>query len=306
MLELFMFSIIIPNYNGKKFLESSLGSIFKQKGKIKKEVIVVDNGSADGSVEWLKRPTAPTFRGEKLKVIFNKKNLGFAKAVNQGIKQAKYDYLIVMNNDLKLEKNWLQIMEKAIKRWSKKEKIGAYFGKVLDWEGKRLESAGLVYFSSGKAFNRGNGEPIKKRKYNQEEVIWGGSASVIVYRKEALKKVGLFDPLFFAYLEDVDLALRLNASGFKTVFVPQALSYHKGGGTADLTSNLRYRLVARNWWFIILKHYSANYLFRHLPGIVLEQFKNFLKVGNLSGMIWVVRELVLKCPKLIKKRKPLF
>ena len=210
-----------------------------------------------------------------------------------------------MNNDLKLKKDWLEEINRSIKKWEKKEKVGAYFGQVLDWEGKKIESTGLVYFPSGKALNRDNGEIFKKDKYDREEVIWGGSASVIVYSKKALKRIGLFDPLFFAYLEDVDLSLRLNAFGFKTIFVPKAISYHRGGGTADKMGNLRYRLVARNWWFIILKHYSLSYLFKHWPKIIFEQSKNFVKAGSLGGMFWVIKELVLKCPTIIRKRKPI-
>ncbi len=325
-----MFSIIIPNYNGKKLLEDCLKSVFRSIGyrekgigyrgiakkqqiskslnvykasdserSISLEVIVVDNGSTDGSVEWLKA------KGSKLKAVFNDKNLGFAEAVNQGIKKAQYPYLVVMNNDLKLKKDWLLEISKSIKTWEKKGKVGAYFGQVLDWEGKKIESTGLVYFPSGKALNRDNGKIFKKDRYDQEEVIWGASASVVVYSKKALDKVGLFDPLFFAYLEDVGLSLRLNSFGFKTVFVPSALSYHQGGATTKMFKGLRYRLVARNWWFIILKHYSSSYLLKNGPMFLVEQFNNFVKVGRLSGMGWVVKELILKCPKIIKKRKPI-
>jgi GT2 family glycosyltransferase len=120
-----------------------------------------------------------------------------------------------------------------------------------------------------------------------------------------LEKVGFFDEDFFAYLEDVDLSLRLQNAGWKTLCVPQAIAYHLGGGTADRMGDLRYRLVARNWWFIILKHYPARTFFRRFPEIIIEQSKNLVAVRNVKGMLWVVKELLIKWPKIIKKRKPI-
>ncbi len=301
-----MFSFVIPNFNGEDYLPACLNSILKQKGKIKKEVIVVDNGSSDQSLSLLKKKIKEFEKvGVSFLIIKNDKNLGFAGAVNQGIRKSKYSYLVVMNNDLKLKEDWLEEMVGVIRGRKKEKGIGAYFGQVLNWEGKKIESTGLVYFPWGKAINRDNGRLFKKSKQFCEEIIWGGSASVIVYSKKALQATGLFDPLFFAYLEDVDLALRLNDSGFKTLFIPKAIAYHRGGGTADKQKGLRYRLVARNWWFIILKHYSLSYLFKYCQEVIIEQFKNFYKVDSLVDKLWVVREVISKWPKINKKRKPI-
>ncbi|MFH1601798.1 MAG: glycosyltransferase family 2 protein [Candidatus Shapirobacteria bacterium] len=298
-----MFSFIVPNYNGQKLLSSCLKSIGKQDRKIKKEIIIIDNASFDDSLRIVKKFQFlnPNFQ---VKLIKNYKNLGFAAAVNQGIKKARYSYLVIMNNDLVIANDWLERINIGIVNWRDKEKTGAFFGQVLDWKGEKIESTGLIFSSCGKAFNRGNGERAKSSSYQNQEVIWGGSASVIVYAKKALGKIGLFDPMFFAYLEDVDLALRLNNLGLKTVYLPQVISYHQGGATTD-KMKIRYRLAARNWWFIILKHYSLKYFLKNFLGIIKEQLKNFLRVEGITGKFWVISELIKKWPILAKKRKPI-
>jgi len=294
-----MFSIIIPNYNGKEFLADCLSSLPKNL-----EVIVIDNSSTDGSVEYLKK--------KEIKLIENKKNLGFAKAVNQGILAAKNNYVVAMNNDLRVEKNWFKVMTEAIKRWQNKEKVGAYFGKVLDWDGKRIESTGLIYWLKGKAFNRGNGEIDSANKYNKEEFIFGASASMVVYYKPALLKIGLFDEDFFAYEEDVDLALRLKEIGWRTLYVPKAISCHLGGATSKRMANFRQRMDTKNWWFIIIKNYPISILIKHGPEILIERIRNLsglIKATPWSKIPWVIirtyGEILLKLPKMFVKRKPL-
>ena len=339
-------SVIIPNWNGERLLRKNLAKILKAwpKGT---EVIIVDDGSTDGSVEliksltssrvneWLKKKekkeknnnnksnsliTNSLIKNRKItiKLIENKKNLGFAGAVNQGIKVAKNNYVAVMNNDLRLEKNWFLVMKNMIQKYpAEKKKIGTYFGTVLNWNGTKIESTGLQYWLKGRAKNRDNGKRLKystiqifKRK--KQEFVWGASASVVVYYKPALMEVGLFDEDFFAYEEDVDLALRLWGADWKTLYVPQAIAYHLGGGTSRRMGNFRQRMDAKNWWFIIIKNYPWSILIRYGPEILIERLR------NLSGLlkstpIWrwpidvarVYGEVVLKLPKMIRKRKPI-
>lgn len=293
VVELFMFSVIIPNYNGKEFLPSCLESIDRS---LAEEIIVVDNGSTDGSLEYLE--------SLDIKLIKNKKNLGFARAVNQGISASKSNYLVVANNDLKFGKNWFKVINQAIGKWERKVGIGAYFGKVLDWEGKKIESVGLDFEIKAKSFNQGNGQIDGPGKYEKTKFIFGASGSAVVYSKKALSEAGFFDRDFFAYLEDVDLSLRLNQLGWKTLYLPRAIAYHAGGQTGDRLG-IRYRLTARNWWFIILKHYPLKVFLKHFPEIIFEQMKNLLAVKNPWFMFWVIKELVIKFPQAIKKRKPI-
>jgi len=368
VVKLDMFSVIIPNYNGERFLQECLVSLAEsmrvylraggKRGERKRvEIIVVDNGSTDGSREYLKKLKFKLKeiknRKLKLKVIFNDQNLGFAKAVNQGIKEARNDYVVVMNNDLRLDKNWFAVMAGAINQWQKKEKVAAYFGTVLNWKGNQIESTGLEYWLKGKARNRDNGRRVSGVRFQvpgfgfqvsgsgfqvsgsgfrvsgvrfqrtksqkpetrnlKPEFVFGASASVVVYYKPALIEVGLFDEDFFAYEEDVDLALRLHSAGWKTLYVPKAISYHLGGGTSSRLGNFRQRMDAKNWWFILIKNYPLGVLIRHSPEIFLERLR------NLSGLLkvtpwwrWPIdlgrtyAEILLKLPRMVKKRRPLF
>lgn len=270
-------TVVIPSRN-PKLLRSCLTSI---DNRLVDEIIVVNNGV---KMERFPKP---------VKVINNKQNLGFAKAVNQGILVAQNDWVIVLNDDLHLDPDWLKTIGRTIEH---NPGFAVYFGKVLDWEGQKIESTGLEFEIKGKSPLRRTDAP--------EGIVFGAPASAIVCHKPTLVKIGLFDEDFFAYLEDVDLSIRLNDHGFKTLYLPQIAAYHRGGATSTQLGNLRYRLTARNWFFIIIKHYSVATLIRHLPEIALEQIKNLLAVKYPSDILWVIKEVIFKCPKILKKRKP--
>lgn len=292
-----MFSVIIPNYNGKELLEECLISVSKALKDFKKsEIIVVDNNSSDGSVKWLKKlqPHAD------IHVIFNSQNLGFPKACNQGAKIAKNKYLVIMNNDIKLNKNWFKIIKKNINKY-KKNKIGCYFGKVLNKNGTKIESIGINFELCGKSSNLGNNEP-DITKYDETSFIWGAPAPIVVYFKSAYNEVGGFDPDFFAYIEDVDLAIRLNQHHWKTLYLPKAISYHIGGATSNqMGKSFRYQYTARNWWYFFIKHYSGQTFIKNLLPIIIEQTKNLLISKNI---FWVIKEIILNFGKMYKKRDP--
>lgn len=260
------FSIIIPNYNGAEFLPSCLTSILnaiKQTPKNNYEIILVDNGSTDNSVPIVKKFSIPD-----TKYIILDTNLGFAYAVNQGILSAKHLWVVPCNNDIKLSPNWFEIMSQTIRDYPN---IPAFFGTVKNYDGSKIESTGLKFYLRGKCLN------IRK-KITRPKLIWGGNASLIIYNKKIIQKIGLLDPHFFAYEEDVDLAFRLNSSGYHTLLVPQAISYHLGGGTSRKMGYLRQMMDAKNWWLIILKNYSLKTIFFNFFPILEERLR------NLSGL----------------------
>ncbi|MBU2592729.1 MAG: glycosyltransferase family 2 protein [Patescibacteria group bacterium] len=314
-----MFSVVILNYNGQEFLSGCLGSILAADGSLVTEIIVVDNGSSDGSVKTIRKfqiskpkfQTSSKSQISKIKLIENRRNLGFAKAANQGILAAKEDFVVLINNDLRLDKQWFLEAKKAIEKWHKKEPVAAYFGKVLNWQGTEIESTGLVYWLKGKSLNRGNGLSAKTDRYQKEEFVFGPSASVVVYYQPALVQAGLFDEDFFAYEEDVDLNLRLNNAGWKTLYSPKMIAYHLGGGTSRKMGNFRQRMDTKNWWFIIIKNYPVSILVKYGLSIFIERLRNLS--GLIKATAWyripatllaTYGELLLKLPKLLKKRKP--
>jgi len=308
-------SIIIPNLNGENFLPACLQSLKNaiNKAKISAEIILVDNASTDISPDFF------TSFCKKNKINYQllslKKNYGFAGAVNRGVKVTKTDWVLVCNNDLKIDQNWLYFISKALKHQSSKvplSNLAAISGTVLNYDGTAFESQGLKFYYSGKCDNLSNGQPFSPKAlkhYSSNALIWGASAALTLYNKKIFNLVGGFDEDFFAYEEDVDLSLRLHNLGYTTLYVPEALSYHLGGATSSRMGNFRHRMDAKNWIYIILKNYSTTELFHYFPSIFVERLR------NLSGLIKntplrdipkdvfkTYFEVIKTIPKILKKR----
>ena len=309
------FSIIIPNYNGASFLKDCLTSLLAAISKIKFsnfEIILVDNNSHDNSLLEIKKfEHSLKIVNCKLKIIANKENFGFAPAVNQGIKKAKFEWVVLLNNDVTLDSNWFLKIKKEIKK-NKDPKITTFFGTILNKAGDKFESQGLKFFPRGKAENISNDQPfLRSTIYNlQSNPVWGASAALVVYKKDILKKVGLFDEDFFAYEEDVDLSLRLHNLGYKTLYVPPAICYHLGGGTSGKMGNFRNRMDAKNWIYIIIKNYSKKEFFQNFFPIIIERLRNLSGLIKntppsliIKSLITTYGEVIINLPKMIKKRK---
>ncbi|MBU3935349.1 glycosyltransferase family 2 protein [Patescibacteria group bacterium] len=290
------FSIIIPNLNGAEFLPDCLNSLIlaiKNCPQSKFEIILVDNASTDDSLNLAKKIYP------QIKIIRNPKNFGFAKAINQGSKLAKYSWIVPCNNDIKLAPNWFKIMSQTIKNNSN---ISAFFGTIKNRSGDKIESTGLKFFNSGKAKNI-------QAKQSKPKTIWGGNGALIIYQKNIFRSLGGFDPDFFAYLEDVDFNLRLNQTKHLTLLVPSAVSFHLGGGTSQKFNNLRQVKTVQNWIYIIIKNYSAKQIWQNLPGIIEQRFRNLsYLLKNTPFFLWiptlisVYGQIIIKIPVMLKKR----
>ena len=250
-----MISVIIPNFNGAGFLPA-LFSNLKKVILPEFEIIFIDNGSTDNSV-FLVKKLYP-----KVKVIKNKSNLGFGAAVNQGIKAAREPYVCLLNNDVILKDSWFKYMIASIK---KHPNIACFCGTVLNKNGTSVESMGIDFDWSGKCL---------QLKSHPAGPVWGSSAAVVIYQKNILFNIGCFDPHYFAYLEDVDVAFRLQQKKYQTLLIPQAIAYHLGGGTADKMGNFRAKQTFRNWIYFILKNYSLVQILKYFPKILLERLRN--------------------------------
>ena len=267
-------SIIIPNYNGASWLSDCLKSIVASAQNCPKlliETILVDNNSSDNSREIFHKigQKHPLLHPHFLKLD---QNFGFAAAVNQGIEISKHPLLFVLNNDIRLSSNWFNHLVDSMNKYPD---FSVYYALVLNKKGTKIESSGLKYFMSGKCLNLNNNQNnTYKKRLTGFGPIWGAPASAVIYKKSALKQVGLFDPRFFAYIEDVDLAYRLAKSNHKTLYIPTSYSYHLGGATSSKMGNLRAKMTYRNWHYLILKNYSPNDIIQNLPGIFLERLRN--------------------------------
>ena len=238
-------SVIVLNWNGKKYLKNCLSSLENQTYS-NFEIILVDNRSRDGSVKFVRRNFPQT------KIVENKKNLGVAEGINRGTKLAKGEYIFTLNNDTKLDKNCL---ERLVEVTERDNKIGMSGSKILSLKNPRLiDSVGLNIYLDGLARGRGRKE-IDKEQYNKVEEILLPSACAAMYRKRMLDEIGLFDEDFFAYCEDTDIGLRGRLAGWKAVLVPSAIVYHYYSGTIGEYSNFKAFLVERNHFWVALKNF---------------------------------------------------
>lgn len=214
-------SIIIVNWNGKDLLKVCLPSLKKINYK-SFEIILVDNGSTDGSIKYA-RKIFP-----QIKIVQNKTNLGFAKANNQGIKLSRGELVLFLNNDTKVTPDFLNIL---VKRLISDPKMGAAQPKILHLEKKgKLDSIGSFLTGSGFLYHLGF-EANDSKKLNKEIKLFSGKGSCLLFKREVLKKIGFFDNDFFAYFEETDLCWRLWLAGYYLLYIPRAIIYHKSWGT---------------------------------------------------------------------------
>lgn len=227
-------TIIIPNYNGLKFMEMCMSALEKQTYK-DFEILVVDNGSTDGSVEWLKENEIPS--------IFLPENTGFSGAVNVGIKASKTPFVILLNNDTEAKEGYVEALIREIER---SPKIFSISPKMIQLYHKELmDDGGDMYSIMGWAYQRGVGQEIER--YNRACNVFSACAGAAIYRREVFEEIGYFDEMHFAYLEDIDVGYRAKIAGYYNRYCPSAEIYHVGSGTSGSKYNeFKVRLAARN------------------------------------------------------------
>ena len=216
-------AVVVPNWNGADHLAACLDSLLAQSMTCR--IIVVDNGSVDGSLELLEKY-------DGLEVILNQKNEGFTGGVNPGFQRAMDDdikYVATLNNDAVADKDWLKELTVA---FDKNPRAAIATSKILDGAGKRIDSTGDYLSVWGLPYPRGRGETDLDR-YDELTDIFAASGGASLYRVKALRQIGLFDQDFFAYYEDVDLSFRAQLAGWKVRYVPAAVVYHQIGATSS-------------------------------------------------------------------------
>ncbi len=291
-------SIVIPNWNGKRFLTGCLDSLAKQTYKLL-EVIVVDNGSEDGSVEFL------TQNYPDVKIARFEVNTGFSKAVNRGILESEGEFVVLMNNDTTCKETWISELVKAIKQHPEAGSAGC---KMLAYDDHRiLDGAGDGYRRGGLPGRIGHRE-ADNGQFDTARYILGACGGAALYRRTLFDDIGLFDEDYFAYLEDVDMGLRAQSAGYKCIYVPSAIIYHLGCGTTGSGySPLVVKLSARNNWNTIVKNIPGKLLWKFMPQILYWQ-TYYLAVVTVRGgqvlpyFLGSLQSLML-LPKMLKKRQ---
>jgi len=236
-------SVIVVNWNGKKYLDKCLSSL-KSQSFSDIEIIVVDNGSVDGSVELIEKNYSD------IRVIKNTKNYGFATGNNIGIRASKGKYIATLNNDAMAERDWIKNL---ISVAEKREDMAMFAPKILSYNNTGLiESSGMLVYPDAIAKCRGYLEKDGE-KYNKMEEILLPSACAALYRKNVLFTAGLFDDDYFAYCEDIDLGLRIRLLGFGCIYVPEAKVYHHYSATSRNNLPFKIYLIERNRLWTLIK-----------------------------------------------------
>jgi hypothetical protein len=283
--------VAIANWNGRQYLKNCLISLEEQTFR-EFEVIVVDNASTDGSVEMLQT------HFPRVRVVRNAENLGFAAANNQAIRLSDAPFVATLNNDTEAEAGWLAALVDVME---KNPGAGACASKMLFADRPSIvNSAGIAVDRAGIAWDRLGGEPDVPGETESEEVF-GACAGAALYRRAMLDEVGLFDEDFFAYLEDVDLAWRAQAAGWRALYVPSARVVHHHSGTSVEGSPFKSRLLGRNKVWLVAKNYPWPHWLWYGPAVIVYDLGSVMvalsqgdvnpAVGRWQGLMGLPRML---------------
>lgn len=295
-------TVIIPNWNGMKFLQSCLKSLSVQTFSDFKTV-VIDNASTDGSQDFI-RDNFP-----EVEIVQMDKNYGFTGAVNEGIRRTTTPYLLLLNNDTEVEPEFVEELYKAIE---KDDTIFSVSSKMINfYDRSKMDDAGDLYTLIGWQAQRGVAHPVEK--YNKPCEVFSACAGAAIYRRDAFDIIGLFDDMHFAYLEDIDVGYRAKIYGYKNMYCPTAVVYHMGSATTGAGYNdFKVKISSRNNIYMITKNMPILQLginfFPLLAGHIVK-YMYFKKFGFSKAYLAGVKEGLLtayRCNKVPYKSENLY
>ena len=290
-----LISVIIVNYNGKDLLKACLESIKNQTFQ-SLEIIVIDNSSSDGSVEFIKSAYPD------VKIIPLQRNIGFGGANNAGLKEASGDYIMLLNNDTEADRECIRNLYETMEAHPE---VGICASKMIVYGQGIIDSAGDGFSSNLKCYKRGEG--LSSDLYAKEEYVFGACAGAALYRKKMIEEIGFFDESFFLIHEDSDLNCRAQIAGWKVLYVPNAVVHHKVRSTIGNMSDMAIYYSLRNIEYVRIKNIPLALFLRCFPEIVLSTISEFIYYGlrhkslgvYLRSKIDVIRNL----KKMLLKRK---
>ncbi|RME79790.1 MAG: glycosyltransferase family 2 protein [Chloroflexi bacterium] len=254
-----MLSVIIPNYNGARFLPACFDALRRQTYP-RLEIILVDNASQDDSLSLTRRGYP------EVVIIPLARNLGLTGAINRGIAQARGEVIVPLNNDTEVAPGWAQALVDALERHPE---AGIVASKMLLFDRREiLHSAGDGFGVNGIPINRGVWQK-DEGQFDRDVYIFGGCGGAVAYRRAMLEDIGLFDEELFMYLEDVDLNWRAQLAGYRAVFAPEAVVYHHLSATGGGVIASYY--TGRNTLFVLAKDLPGPLFRRYWRAIVAAQ-----------------------------------
>ncbi|MGB3681070.1 MAG: glycosyltransferase family 2 protein [Rubrobacteraceae bacterium] len=289
-------TVVIPNWNGREFLEACLASLrmqsFEDFG-----IVLVDNGSTDESVAFANESFP------EVEVISLKRNEGFSAAVNAGIKASGSEYVALLNNDTATDPGWLEALVRSAESYPE---AGFFASKLVDFHDRRfLDGAGDALRLGGLPYRLGHGEK-DQGQFDAPAYVFGACAAAALYRRALLEEAGLFDEDFVSYCEDGDLSFRAQLAGYRCLYVPDAVVYHMGGAsTGGKRSATATRLGTRNSLGLLVKNLPLSVVPHVLPFFVLAQLTRLLTAaatGTLRPHLEGLSEALRHLPVMLGKR----
>ncbi len=308
-------AVIVVNWNRRELLRQCLESLARQEGA-GFEVVVVDNGSDDGSPEMV---AGEFLSGGRLvlRLIRNQANLGFCTANNQGFAATRAGFVALLNNDAEADSGWLAALRRC---FDGRPEIGMAASKILVYEEpRRIDKAGHLMYPDGQNRGRGSGEWDVGQYDRVEETLWPDGCAAM-YRKSMLDEIGGFDEDFFAYGDDAELGLRARIAGWGCLYAPDAVVRHHRGSTLGITSSRRLELIERNRVLLAAKLFPWSLLWLNGPYYLARIAAGALAAARGTGEIgkfpswrdksraaWALLKgdfaALLLLPKMLRKRR---
>ena len=303
-------SISLLTWNAEKYLKKCLDSIYNQSYS-NLEILVLDNGSKDKTIKYIKEQN-------NLKIIgFNKENIGFSAGHNRIIKESKGDFVLILNQDVILHKDFIK---EVIKIFYKDKEISSVQGKIMQWKKGFIDTTGIIMLKNRRIINRGQGQ-FDKGQFEKSEEIFGADGAAPIFRRKALEDIKIkseyFDEDFFSYKEDVDLAWRLRLYGWKTFYQPKAIAYHdrtSGENTAlSYFSIIKERLKInkfnkylsfKNGRLMQIKNEQIGVLIKHLPWFLPKEIGAWVFATIFERYTWkAFLDIFKQMPLALRKRR---
>lgn len=289
--------LAVLNYEGTEMCDALLPTALAQQG-VEIDVVVVDNGSSDGSVAHL----AEHWPG--VRVVALERNVGVTAALNVMVREAAAsEFVALLNNDVELEPDWAAILVAALEN---APGAAAAAGKLLRYADRSvIDRAGDEVHWSSACFGRGAGRS-DQGQFDQAQEVFGVGGAAALYRLDAFDRVGPFDEAFFAYLEDVDWGFRARLAGYTALYEPRAIALHRGGATLGGINPFSLYHLRRNSIWLVLKNYPGASLLRHGPAVVLFHLAALgmaIRARQLTVVIKAYRHALRLAPRMWAKRR---
>ncbi|MFR8548086.1 MAG: glycosyltransferase family 2 protein [Lachnospiraceae bacterium] len=264
-------TVVIPNYNGIKYLKGCLDSL-REQSRHDFKVLLIDNGSEDDSVRLVES------HYPEVELVCFAQNRGFCGAVNEGIRRADTPYVILLNNDTVCEPEFVSELIAAMEEHPDCFSCASRMVKMQD--AGLIDNAGDYYCALGWAYAYGKDRPV--RHYLKRREIFSACAGAAIYRRSVFDEIGLFDEAHFAYLEDVDIAYRAKIAGYHNYYIPEAVVHHVGSATSgSIYNEFKIRHSSRNSIYLVYKNMPWLQILLNLP---------FLAAGFLIKTVFFARK----------------